>query len=134
VLGCEPPRLTESRHRVLYLGGDLEFIARFREQVSEHDYRLVACGDEGSATIFLKSDIPYDLMLIDHDWRGTEGLKLARLSRSQRHRKRMPIVLLSATTLDHKTEAEAKKAGVVECVLKTGDMAELVAGVIIDDV
>ena len=111
----------------------MEFIARFREQVSEHDYRLIACGDEGSAIIFLKSDIYYDLMLIDHDWRGTEGLKLARVSRSQRHRKRMPIVVVSAVKLDQETEAFAQKAGVVECVWKTADMNELMTRVIISD-
>ena len=131
--GFVHPLATGSTFRVLYLGDDLKFIARFREEVSESVYHLVACSDQGSAALFLKSDIHYDLMLIDHDWRGNEGLKLARLSRSQRHRKQMPIVLLSAANLDAETERLAKKAGVVECALKTADLSELVSRVIVAD-
>ena len=128
---CDHPRSTQSKFRILYLGDDLKFIAAFREAVNEAVYRLVACGDHGSAELFLKSDIPYDLMLIDHDWRGTEELKLARLARSLRHRKKMPIVLLSTRKVDQETEALAKKAGVLECGLKKEDMNELVGRTII---
>jgi DNA-binding response OmpR family regulator len=130
---CEPPRLTESKFRVLYLGDDLQFIARFRETVDESVYRLVGCADGGSAELFLKSDIPYDLLLIDHDWRGTEALKLARLSRSQRHRKRMPIVIVSGSEVDGETKTLAEKAGIAECVLKSADMNELMSRVINDE-
>ena len=129
--GFAHPLTTRSTYRVLYLGDDLEFIRRFREQVSEDDCRLVAC-DEGSIILFLR-DIHYDLMFIDHNWRGREGLKLARLARSQHDRKRMPIVLLSATKLDHKTEALAQKAGVIECALKSADMSELLGRVIVHE-
>jgi DNA-binding response OmpR family regulator len=117
----------------LYFGDDLEFIAAFRKAVSESVYHLVACPDYGSAELFLESDIPYDLLLIDHDWRINEGLKLARLSRSQRHRKQMPIVLLSTASLDAETRALAKKAGVVECALKSAGLSELVSSVIVVD-
>ena len=127
------PVAAGSTFRVLYLGDDVEFIARFREVVSESVHHLITCPDHGSAALFLKSDIHYDLMLIDHDWRGNEGLKLARLARSQRHRTRMPIVLLSTVSLDDDTKALADKAGVVECALKTADLSELVSRVIVAD-
>ena len=130
---CEHPRSTQSKYRVLYLGDDLQFIARFRETVDESVYRLVGCADHGSAELFLKSDIPYDLMLIDHDWRGTEGLKLAQLAHAQRHRKKMPIMLLSAAKLDQETEALAQKAGIAECALKSSDMGALLSQVIVDE-
>ena len=107
--GSVHPLAAEATFRVLYLGDDLKFITAFREAVSEHDYRLVACSDQGSAVLFLKSDIHYDLMLIDYDWRGNEALKLARLSRSQRHRKHTPIVFLSRANLDDQTKALAKR-------------------------
>lgn len=129
--GFAHPLATESTFQVLYIGNDLDFIARFREQVSERVYRFVACSDHGGITLFLKSDIHYDLMLIDHDWRGNEGLKLARLARSQRHRKRLPIVLLSTVSLDDKTKALAQKERVVECALKTADLSELVSRAIV---
>jgi len=115
----------------LYVGNDLKFIAAFREALSERDYQLVAGSDHGSIIVFLKSNIHYDLMLIDHDWRGNEGLELARLARSQRRRKRMPIVLLSAASLDDETKALAQEEKVVECVLKTADLSELVSRLIV---
>ena len=110
MLGFEHPLATASTFRVLYLGSDLKFITRFRKEVRESVYHFVTCSDQGSIILFLKSDIHYDLMLIDHEWRGNEGLKLARLARSQLHRKRMPIVLLSAASLDAETVGSAKKA------------------------
>ena len=124
--GCVHPLATESTFRVLYVGDDVAFIARFREQVSERVYRLVAGSDQASIVLFLKSDIHYDLLLIDHDWRGNDGLDLVRLARSQRHRKQMPIVLLSTVSLDDETKALAQKERVVECALKTADLSELV--------
>lgn len=131
--GFVHPLAAGSTFRVLYLGDDPKFIARFREDVSESVYHLVACSDQGSAALFLKSDIHYDLLLTDHDWRGNEVLKLARLARSQRHRKQMPVVLLSTMSLDEETKALAKKARVVECALKTADLSELVSRVIVAD-
>ena len=127
------PLATESTFRVLYVGNDLKFIAAFRKAVREPVYHLIAGSDHGSITLFLESDIPYHLMLIDYDWRGIEGLKLARLARSQRHRKRMPIVLLSTASLDDETKTLAKKEGVVECALKTADLSKLVSRVIVAD-
>jgi CheY-like chemotaxis protein len=117
----------------LYVGNDVKFIAAFREAVSEHVYRLVAGSDNESIILFLKSDIPYDLMLIDHDWRGSEGLELVRLARSLGHRKRMPIVLLSTANLDEKTKALARKTKVVECALKTAYLSALLGRAIVAD-
>jgi DNA-binding response OmpR family regulator len=131
VSGFVQPLATASKFRVLYVGNDLKFIAAFREVVSESVYRLVTCSDHESIILFLKSDIPYDLMLIDHDWRGNEGLKLARLARSQSHRKQMPIVLLSSVSLDRETRALVQKASVVECALKSADLSKLVSRVIV---
>ena len=129
--GFVHPLAAQSTFRVLYVGNDLEFIARFREQVSERDYHLVTGSDHGSILQFLKSDIHYDLILIDHDLRINEGLKLAPLAHAQRHRKHMPIVLLSAVTLDAETKVLARKAGVVRCALKTANLYELVSRVIV---
>jgi response regulator RpfG family c-di-GMP phosphodiesterase len=61
-------------------------------------------------------------MLIDLEWRGTEGLQLAQLAHSLRHRKRMPIIFMVPTKLDSAVQAAARKAGVKECVKKTPDM------------
>jgi DNA-binding response OmpR family regulator len=116
------PRLTESKFRLLYLGTDLELMAAVRQVLTEPDYRLVTCSDRESAILFLKSEIPYHLLLIDLEWRGKEGLKLARLARSLQHRKRMPIILVTARKLSSATKTSARRAGVNESLTKTPDI------------
>lgn len=116
------PRSTESKFRLLYLGDDLELVAALRKVLTKSDYHLVTCSERGSAVLFLKSEIPYDLLLIDLEWRGEEGLKLARLAYSQRYRKRMPIILVAATESSNELQALVGRAGVTSWVTKTGDM------------
>jgi DNA-binding response OmpR family regulator len=118
----ERPRSRASKFRLLYLGNDLEFIAALRQVLSEPDYRLVACSDREGAELFLKSDIHYDLMLIDFDWRGREALDLARLAQSLTHRIDMPIVMVAATKLNSSMKTLARKSGVTKCVTKTPDV------------
>ena len=66
------------------------------------------------------------MLLIDFEWRETEGLKLARRARSIRHRKRMPIVLVAATEPGNETKMLLRKAGVSEWVLQTEDIGQLI--------
>ena len=117
----EHPHSRASKFRLLYLGNDLEFIAALRQVLTEPDYRLVACSDREGAVLFLKSDIHYDLMLIDFDWRGRKELELAQLAQSLGHRKDMPIMLVAATKLNSSMKTLARKAGVTKCVTKTPD-------------
>ena len=123
MLASASPRSAESNYRLLYLGADLELITAVRRVFTGPPFRLVTCSDRESAVLFLKSEIQYDLMLIDFDWRGMEVLKLARLARSLGHRKQMPIILVAATRLSNDRKALARKSGVKECVTKTQDMS-----------
>jgi DNA-binding response OmpR family regulator len=118
----ERPHSTASKFRLLYLGNDLDFIAALREVLTEPDYRLVACSDREGAELFLKSDIRYDLMVIDLDWRGREGLELAQLAQSLEHRKDMPIVMVAAKAPNSAVKTLARKAGVTKSVTKTPDV------------
>ena len=121
---CSSP--TEPEFRLLYLGNDLKFIAALRQVLAEPVYQLVTCADRESALLFLKSDIRYEVLLVDFEWRKKDGLEIARLARKLRHRKRMSIVLLGGTRLSRKTRAVAEEAGVTTCVLKTQDVAEAI--------
>jgi response regulator RpfG family c-di-GMP phosphodiesterase len=114
----------------LYLGNDLKFVSALRQALAEPVYHLVTCSDRESALLFLKSDIPYEVLLVDFEWRKKEGVEIARLARKLRHRKRMPIVLLANAGLSRQAfihiEAVAEKAGVTTCVLKTQDVGEVI--------
>ena len=118
-----PPR-TPAEFRLLYLGNDLNFINAMQQALPEPVYELVTCGDRGTAGLFVESEIPYALMLIDLDWRGREGLELVRLARSLSFRKRMPIVLV-AGELNGALRTAARRAGVNKSVTKTADMNKL---------
>jgi response regulator RpfG family c-di-GMP phosphodiesterase len=117
---------TEPKLRLLYLGNDLKFIAALRPALDEGVYLLVTCADREGALLFLKSDIPYEVLLIDFAWRKKDGLEIARLARKLRHRKRMPVVLLGGTRLSRQTRAVAEEAGVTTCVLKTQNVPEVI--------
>ena len=119
------PHVTESKFRLLYLGADLEFIKALRPVLPKPDYRLVTCSEFGSARLFIETDIPYDLMLVDLEWRDGEGLTLATLAKSLSRRKRMPIILVSATELNSELKAKARKAGVNKFVVKSEDPAAI---------
>ena len=108
----------KAKFRVLYLGSDLELISTLKEQQEETGYQLVSCSDVESATLFLESEIPYQLLLIDFDWRGGEGLQVAQVARSLRHRKRMPVILVAAKRLTSRQKALARKAGIGEYTRK----------------
>lgn len=123
------PRTTKAKFRILYLSDDLKLLAELRQRLTEPDYQFVACADHGSAILFLQSDIRYDLLLIDFEWRGDEGLELAQLARSLPARKRIPIVLVSATELTNGVKASARKAGVNKCVTKTPDLIAVVEAI-----
>ena len=120
------PTPTEPEFRLLYLGNDLKLIATLRQVLAEPVYRLVTCSDRESAVLFLKSDIPYEVLLIDLEWRGKNGLEVARLARKLRHRKRMPIVLLVGAKLNRRRQTVAAEAGVTTWMLKTEKIEEAI--------
>ena len=120
------PRRTESKFRLLYLGTDVKLMAAVQQVLTPPEYQVVACSDHESAVLFLRSEIPYDLLLIDFEWRGKDGIKLARLARSQRHRKRMPKIVVASIKLGSELETFARNAGVKECVMKSRDAAGVI--------
>ena len=123
---CQNSSSTKPKFRLLYLGNDSKFIAALRQVLAEPVYLLVTCADRESAVLFLKSDIPYEVLLIDLEWRGKNGLEVARLARKLRHRKRMPIVLLVGAKLNRRRQTVAAEAGVTTWMLKTEKIEEAI--------
>ena len=127
MLGDTGARATETKFRVLYFGADLKLIAALQQVLTKPNYQLITSSNYDDAVLFLKSRIPYNLLLIDFDWREKEGLKLARRARAIRHRKRMPIVLVAATEPGNETRMMAREVGVTEWILKTEDVVNVIA-------
>src|ERR671912_585048 len=112
-------RATETRFRLLYFGADLKLIAALQQMLTKLSYQATTSSNYDDAVLFLKSRIPYNLLLIDFEGPGEDGLTLARRARSIRHRKRMPIVLVAATEPSSETRILARQADVTGWGLKT---------------
>jgi CheY-like chemotaxis protein len=80
------------------------------------------CSGEGYAVAYVEGAEHFDLLLIDHDFRGFSGLKLTERARRQPHRKETPIILIS---LEEIAEAAAR-AGADAFLRKPNNLIELV--------
>jgi CheY-like chemotaxis protein/tetratricopeptide (TPR) repeat protein len=67
------------------------------------------------------NDMPYDLLLLDNELHGLRGTELIQLSRKLLHRRRTPIIMLSASNC----EAEAWRAGVDAFLRKPEDIPKI---------
>ena len=80
------------------------------------------CSADGYAVAYVESEEHFDLLLIDHDFRGFSGLKLVERARRQPHRKKTPIVLISLEDIAE----EASHAGADAFLRKPNNLIELV--------
>lgn len=82
-----------ARFRLLYVGGDLDFLRALRRVLTKPEYHIVSCPHVGSAIDFLNGNPRYDLLIFELELRG---LELAKLARSLSHREHLPIVMATA--------------------------------------
>ena len=130
MLGDAGAGAAETKFRVLYFGGDLKLIAALQQVLTKPSYQLITSSNYDDAVLFLKSRIPYDLLLIDFDWRESEGIKLARRAHSIRHRKRIPIVLVAATEPGSETKMLLRGVSVHEWILQSEEVGEVIASLV----
>ncbi len=80
----------------------------------EEGWRVDACADGTTALSKIESDEHYDLLLIDNELPGVDGLTLIRRARDLPHRQQIPIAMLSASGI----ETDARRAGADEFLRK----------------
>ena len=80
--------------RLLYVGEDLALIRFLREAFHGPEYHVITCPDRGSAEMFIRSEIRYQLFIFDHEMRHRAAFDLTRLVRSLRHRERLPAIVV----------------------------------------
>lgn len=102
---------------------DDEMVASVAKEILEiQGWQVETCADGNLALEKMSGNAHYDLLLIDYDLPGVNGLELARRARSLTHRARTPIIMLSATSL----AAAAREAGADVFLQKPQDVALLV--------
>jgi len=93
--------------RVLHVEDDETISAIVKEILEDEGCEVETCSDGCVAFERISDTNHYDLLLVDYDLPGLNGLKLVNMSRQIPHRCNMPIIVISATS----READAKEAG-----------------------
>jgi CheY-like chemotaxis protein len=93
-----------------------------RDTLAYEGYAVKVCATGTAALRLLSSDEKFDLIIVDAELPGIGGLELIRRARQMRHRRRTPIIMLSASDV----ETEAWRAGVDAFLQKPDGVRELV--------
>ena len=105
--GCGPKSSGNIRVTVLHVE-DHDIVARMAKELLESEgWEVETCSDGDAALEKICGPTRYDLLLLDYDLPGLNGLELVSRARKLVHRARTPIIVLSATPVG----AAARKAG-----------------------
>ena len=110
---------------ILIVDHDSSARERLRSSFEKAGYRAVVAGDAPSALRLIHED-PSDLIVLDLEMPGVDGLALCRLLRTQPATSQLPVIVLSAHDEDsHKVEAFA--AGADDYISKASSSGEIVS-------
>jgi CheY-like chemotaxis protein len=96
-----------------------------KETLEELGWTVELCADGAEAVRKIESKARYQLLILDNQLPGHDGLELARRARQLPHRRRTPIIMLSASNV----EQDALRAGVNAFLRKPQDIKRLTATV-----
>lgn len=117
------PRKKTSRKaralRILHVEDDSVVANMMKETLALEGWEVEICADGTAAMAKITSHTHYDLLLLDYDLPGMNGVELVQQARSLVHRRAIPIIILSAT-LD---EAAANMAGADASLRKPEDIS-----------
>ena len=88
-------------------------------------YRALGAGDAPAALLLLRED-PFDLIVLDLDMPGVDGLALCKLLRAQPATSKLPVIALSGSDLDSQ-KVEALAAGADDYIVKSSSAGEIVS-------
>jgi CheY-like chemotaxis protein len=107
---------------ILYVEQNRMLLQTVRDVLEFAGWYVKPCSDEGYAVAYVESKEHFDVLLIDHDFRGFSGLALTERTRRQPHRRETPVVLISLEDLAD----EAARAGADAFLRKPNNLIELV--------
>jgi CheY-like chemotaxis protein/tetratricopeptide (TPR) repeat protein len=106
---------------------DNKFVSDVVKGVLEPEgWRVEVCPDGNAALRRIAGNTHFDLLLFDYDLPGLNGVELTRVARKLSHRRRTPVVMLSAT----ECETEAWRAGVDAFLRKPDDVTAVTETVV----
>jgi DNA-binding response OmpR family regulator len=93
-----------------------------KETLECEGWRVETCADGYVASVLLKGEAHYDLIILDNELPNLSGLELARRARELPHRKQTPIIMLSAS----ECVRDALLAGVNMFLRKPQDIGKII--------
>lgn len=116
--------------RILLIEDDRLVAGMIRDTLAAEGWKVAVREDGGSGLAEIEGETPYDLIITDYELPGVDGVRLARVARNAPHRKRIPVVMFTASSV----EREARAAGVDLFLCKpqdVGGLTEAVRGLLI---
>jgi len=110
-----------SQIRILHVEDNKAVASLVKETLELEGWKIETCADGKLALGKIDSKTQYDLILLDDDLPGLNGLELVQRTRSIAHRQHTPIVMLSATV----DNAAAHEAGADLGLHKPEDIGSL---------
>ena len=110
---------------ILYVEDDRLVSSAVAEMLGGEGWRVETCADGLTALALIEGGRHYDLLMLDNELPRMNGVELARRARATLHRKRTPIVMLSASEVG----AEAREAGADLFLRKPQDVGLIVRAV-----
>jgi CheY-like chemotaxis protein len=107
---------------ILYVEENRMLLQTVRDVLEFAGWYVKPCSSNGYAVAYVESQEHFDVLLIDHDFRGFSGLALIERARRQPHRRKTPVVLISLEDIAE----EAKRAGADAFLRKPNNLIELV--------
>ncbi|HEX8178500.1 MAG TPA: tetratricopeptide repeat protein [Pyrinomonadaceae bacterium] len=111
--------------KILYAEDNRLVADGVKEQLEMEGWRVELVGDGDVALSRIKGKEAFDLLLLDNDLPHRSGMELARAARRLRHRRALPIIMLSASNV----RTEAERAGVDVFLRKPEGVGELVGAI-----
>jgi CheY-like chemotaxis protein len=107
--------------RILHIE-DNQLVADALKETLEMDGWTVETFREGvDALKMIAGDVNYDVLVLDNDLPGINGIEIIRQTRQLPHRQQTPIIMLSASDV----EREARRAGANAFLRKPEDIAAI---------
>jgi CheY-like chemotaxis protein len=108
--------------RVLHVEDDKTVAGVVKEMLENQGWHVETCADGNAALEIISGEEDYDLLLVDYDLPGVNGIELVNRARELDHRCDMPMVVLAASPV----EAAAREAGADVFLQKPEDVSSLV--------
>lgn len=104
----ETTKPASSQISILHVEDNKAVARLIQETLGVEGMHVDACLSGTTALEILRSDAPYDLIIVDNDLPGLSGLELVLRVQTMAHRRNTPVIMLSGDDC----EAEAWRAGV----------------------